>query len=276
MGDLGTRNAVPRAQGDVITREKEGIRPYLKLQGKAAVVTGAGRGIGKAIAERLAADGASVVIADINKKDCEEAAHELRAKGCTALAIPCDITQSSEVDRLMEASRNECGRLDILVNNAGIARDALLTKLTLLHWDEVMDVNLKGTFLCLQAAARHMVPAGYGRIVNVSSIAYDGNRGTGNYSASKGGIISLTRTACLELAQYNITVNAVAPGAIATRLTLELPTKIQEKFLGKIPCHRFGEPAEVANVIAFLASDDASYINGQVIHICGGLSVGYL
>jgi len=248
----------------------------MNLSGKAAVVTGAGRGIGRAIAERLARDGASVVIADIDTENAEETAHGLRANGHTAVAIPCDITQPQEVERMMDAAHGQWGRLDILVNNAGIARDAVLTKLTLAQWDEVMDVNLKGTFLCLQAGARHMVAARYGRIVNMSSIAYDGNRGTGNYSASKGGIISLTRTACLELAQHNITVNAVAPGAVATRLALDLPPKIQEKLLSRIPSHRYGDAAEIASVVSFLASDDASYVNGQTIHICGGLSVGYL
>ena len=248
----------------------------MTLLDKVAIVTGAGRGLGKAIATRLAEDGARVMVADADPETAAATAAEIREKDRRASAVACDITESAQVEALMQRCIDEWGRIHILVNNAGITRDARIASLSVDAWDSVIDVNLKGTFLCLQAAARHMVAAGYGRIVNISSIAHDGNVGTANYSASKGGINSLTRSACLELAAHGITVNAVAPGAIATRLALELPPKVQEKFLKKIPCHRWGEPREVAAAVAFLASDDAAYINGQIINICGGLTVGYL
>jgi NAD(P)-dependent dehydrogenase (short-subunit alcohol dehydrogenase family) len=248
----------------------------MRLTGKTAIVTGAGRGIGRDIAARLASEGAKVVVADVDEKAAEDALTELKDNGGTAVAVACDVTQQADVETMMQRCVDQWGRLDILVNNAGITRDAPLAKMTVEAWDLVLDVNLKGAFLCLQAAAKHMVAASYGRIVNISSIAHEGNFGTANYTASKGGINSLTKSACLELAQHKVTVNAVAPGAVATRLTLELPPKIQEKFLKKIPCHRWADPKEIAGVVAFLASDEASYINGQVIHVCGGLTVGYL
>jgi 3-oxoacyl-[acyl-carrier protein] reductase len=248
----------------------------MKLVDRVAIVTGAGQGIGKAIAGRLASDGAKVLIADVDPAAAEATASGLREQHHPALAVACDVAVRSAVDAMTQRCMDEWGRIDILVNNAGIAKDARLMSLTPDAWDAVIQVNLKGTFLCLQSAAKHMIAARRGRIVNISSIAHDGNIGTANYSASKGGINSLTRSACLELARHQITVNAVAPGAIGTRLVHDLPPKVQEKFLAKIPCHRWGEPEEVAGVVAFLASDDAAYINGQVINVCGGLTVGYL
>ncbi len=248
----------------------------MRFESRTAIVTGAGQGIGRDIARRLASEGAKGGVADVNQESAADAAAELNGDGGTAMAVGCNVAEQSEVEALMQRCIDQWGRLDILVNNAGITRDASLAKLTVEAWERVLAVNLKGTFLCLQAAARHMIAGRYGRIVNISSIAYEGNVGKANYSASKGGINSLTKTACLEFAQHNVTVNAVAPGAVATRLALELPPKVQEKFLKKIPCHRWGDPKEIAAVVAFLASDDASYINGQVIHVCGGLTVGYL
>lgn len=248
----------------------------MRFDGKAAVVTGAGRGIGFEIAKLLMSEGAQVVLIDVDQDAADDAAGKLRELGGLAEPIACDVTDPIAVQGAMQKCVERFGRLDVLVNNAGVTKDAKLTDLDADAWDFVLDVNLKGAFLCSQAAAKHMIPAGYGRIVNISSIAYDGNVGTANYSASKGGVNALTRTACLELARYGITINAVAPGAVATRLALDLPQKVQEKFLSKIPCHRWAAPSEIASVVAFLASDDAAYINGQIIHVCGGLTVGYL
>ena len=248
----------------------------MKFTDRAAIVTGAGRGIGRDIARRLASEGVKVVVSDVDRGAAEDALVELKGNGGDGIAVTCNITKQADVEAMMRCCVDQWGRLDILINNAGITKDASLANMTPDAWDSVLDVNLKGTFLCLQAAAKHMTAASYGRIVNISSIAYEGNVGTANYSASKGGINSLTRTACLELAKYNVTVNAVAPGAVATRLALDLPPKVQEKFLKKIPCHRWGDPKEIAAAVAFLASDEASYINGQIIHVCGGLTVGYL
>jgi NAD(P)-dependent dehydrogenase (short-subunit alcohol dehydrogenase family) len=247
-----------------------------------AIVTGGGSGIGRATGLRFAAEGARVVVADVNFAAASAVAEEARAAGGQAIAAEVNVSDRSSVDALVERALGEYGRLDILINNAGINRDALFVrikegevkKMSDEQWDTVLGVNLKGTFLCSQAAAVPMIKQNYGRIVNTASIAALGNIGQANYSASKAGVMGLTYTLALELARYNITVNCVAPGATKTQMTAGIPDNIREALVQKIPLRRMAEPDEMANLHLFLASDEAAYITGQVIFCDGGLSVG--
>jgi 3-oxoacyl-[acyl-carrier protein] reductase len=246
------------------------------LEGRVALVTGAGRGIGAATAIELAALGADVVVNDIDPDGAQRTASEVARLGRRALVAVEDVGSAAAVERLVTRIRCELGVADILVNNAGITRDALLRLLTEHDWDDVARVNVKGPFLVGQACARLMIDrgVGWGRIINLASLAWLGNVGQSNYAAAKAGVVALTRTWALELGKHGITVNAVAPGFIDTAMTRAVPTEIREKYRRKIPLRRIGEPADVARVVAFLATDAASYISGQCIPVDGALSVG--
>ncbi len=244
------------------------------LKGQTAIITGAGRGIGRAIALALAGRGADVVVGDIDAAAAQAVASEAAALGVRSAAVACNVVIRSEVEALVERALSEFGRLDILVNNAGITRDTLLVRMTEEQWDLVLDVNLKGTFFGCQAAAKPMMKARSGKIVNLASITgLIGNAGQANYSASKAGVIALTRTVAKELASRNVQVNAIAPGFIETEMTRELPEKARAAFLDNIPLARPGTPDDVANLVCFLASPESAYITGQCIAIDGGLTM---
>ena len=244
------------------------------LAGKVALITGGSRGIGRATAVRLARDGSRIALNyKGNAAAAEEAKHLVELTGSTAALIQGDVSQDGEAERVMkEALEFGGGRLDILVNNAGITRDNLLLRMSAEEWDAVLDLNLRGTFLITKAAMRPMMKQRAGRIVNVSSVAgLVGNAGQANYSAAKAGVIGFTKTVAREMASRNITVNAVAPGFVPTDLTAVLPQEVRDALLKQIPLGRFGAAEDIANAIAFLASDDAAYITGQVLVVDGGM-----
>ncbi len=242
-----------------------------QLENKVAIVTGGARGIGKAIALKLAEAGAHIVICDI-LDDMQEAVNEIEALGRRGIAVKADITRVDDVQQVIDAALHEFSTIDILVNNAGITRDNLLIRMSEDEWDLVIQVNLKGTFNCLKAAARVMMKQRFGTIVNIASVVgVMGNAGQANYSASKGGVISLTKSAAKELAARGIRVNAVAPGYIQTDMTSGLPDKAKEAFLNVIPLKRPGTPDDVAQAVLFLSSDAARYITGQVLNVDGGM-----
>ncbi len=242
----------------------------MEFKGRVALVTGSARGIGRATAEALAKRGADVVIADINPDDAGATATEIARSGVRTIAVRLDVSNSGEVVRAFEDILREFGRLDILVNNAGITKDSLLLRMKEEDWDAVIDINLKGVFLCSREAVKIMAKQRYGRIVNVASVvAFMGNPGQANYSASKAGIVGLTKTIAKEYAGRGITSNAVAPGFITTAMTDALPGNIKEEMMKAIPLNRFGTIEDVANAVAFLVS--AGYITGQVLHVNGGM-----
>lgn len=248
----------------------------MNLKGKVAIITGARRGMGRTHALALAKAGAKVVVADISQEDCEKVVQEIKKAGGEALAIKCDVSQKAEVEMMVKKAIEKWGRLDILVNNAGILQFKPFLELTEEDWDKVLDVNLKGYFFCAQAAAKEMVKQKSGVIINIASIAM-GQVGVGfptlaSYGASKGGIVALTETIALELAPFNIRVNAIAPGAIDTPMAESTKTdlKTMEGTLARIPLHRLGRPEEVSNLVLFLASDESSYMTGSVVVIDGG------
>ncbi len=248
-----------------------------RFAGRVAIVTGAAQGIGAATARLLAAGGASVAVVDLTAERGKAVVDEIVASGGTATAYGCDVTDGAAVDAVTDEVVAAYGRLDILVNNAGITRDNLLFKMPVAEWNAVLTTNLTSMFLCSQAAQRHMVPAKYGRIVNLSSRSALGNRGQVNYAAAKAGVQGLTATLAIELGPFNITVNAVAPGYIATAMTAATaerlgatPAEHQRMVAEMTPLRRVGQPEEVATVIAFLASDEASYVSGQTLYVNGG------
>jgi NAD(P)-dependent dehydrogenase (short-subunit alcohol dehydrogenase family) len=246
----------------------------MRLEGRVALITGAGSGIGEATARRFAHEGAIVVVNDVDVELARPVVTELQAAGARALFVEADVTNRGEVEAMMNHVVGEFGRLDVLVNNAGINRDAMSHKMTEEQWDQVLTVNLKGTFLCAQAALVRMRERGWGRVINTSSIGALGNIGQANYAASKAGVIGLTRTLALEYAKFGITVNCVAPGPVMTRMLAGVPEAIREKIVAKVPTGRIARPEEIAGVHAFLASEDAAFITGQVLFVDGGMSVG--
>lgn len=242
----------------------------MKLQDKVAIVTGAGRGLGKGIALKLAAEGARVVIADVSD-DAALAAEEIKESGYEASYFKGDISDPEQVNALFDYTLNTYGTLDIMVNNAGINRDAMLHKMTIDQWDLVLKINLTGTFLCTQRAAQLLREKEKGAIINISSASWLGNIGQANYAASKAGVIGLTKTASRELAKKGVTCNAICPGFIDTDMTRSVPEKVWDIMIAKIPMGRAGKPSDVANLVAFLASDEANYITGEVMNVGGGM-----
>lgn len=244
----------------------------LELTEKTAVVTGAARGLGAATALRLAREGARVVITDIDAQGAEAAAKELTGQGLTALAVPADVTSQEDVDRLVATTVAEFGGVHILVNNAGFPRDGLLTKMEVADWDSVIEVILKGSFLATKAVMPHFIEQRWGRVVNISSRSYLGNPGQANYSSAKAGILGLTRALAQEEGRYGITVNAIAPGFMETEAVRALAhyEKIREKAVLSQPLRRTGKPSDIADAVAFLASERASFITGETLHVTGG------
>jgi 3-oxoacyl-[acyl-carrier protein] reductase len=246
----------------------------MRLRDKVALITGGGSGIGAAVAKRFAEEGALVAVADVVPQGGEEVVNEIAAGGGKAIFTQADVRKADEVSGMVDRVVKEFGRLDILINNAGVTRDNLCARMSEEEWDFVVAVNLKGSFLCAQAAYRPMRKQKYGRIVNTSSVVSRGNMGQANYSASKAGVIGLTRTLALEYARSNITVNCIAPGFIDTPMAAALNDKVKALALERIPLSRMGMPEEVANLHLFLASEEAAYITGQVIFLDGGASIG--
>ncbi|MDH5506790.1 MAG: 3-oxoacyl-ACP reductase FabG [Anaerolineae bacterium] len=252
------------------------------LKDKVAWITGAGSGIGQATALRFAKDGAKLLLSDLDADGLEATWQQVEAAGGAASIVVGNVTQRDDVQGMVDAALKTYGRLDILINNAGITRDGLTTRIkdgepqfmSDEKWDAVLDVNLKGTWLCSQLAAVPMIQQKSGRIVNTASTSALGNIGQANYSASKAGVIGLTKTFALEWARYGIAVNCIAPGGVKTQMTAAIPEKIMENLLAEIPYRRMAEPAEIAAVHAFLSSEEASYITGQVIFVDGGLTAG--
>lgn len=248
-----------------------------RLEGRVAFVTGAARGIGAATALRMAEEGARVALADIDTEACKQVAAQLEQRGSAGLIVACNVADKALVQEAMERTVSYFGRLDILVNNAGVVRDSLLFKMSDEDWDLVLNVHLKGAFLCSRAAQTYMVKQNYGRIVSLSSTSALGNRGQVNYSAAKAGLQGLTRTLAIELGPFGITANAVAPGFIDTEMTRATirrlgldPDKRLEEAAKTIPVGRVGQPRDVANVICFLAAEEASFVSGQIIYVAGG------
>jgi len=242
-----------------------------QLNDKVAVVTGSARGIGKSIARKLAQYGADIILVDV-LDEVKNTAKEIETLGRRSLGLKKDITNLADVEELITEIVDKFSKIDMLINNAGITRDNLLIRMNEQEWDSVINVNLKGTFNCLKATSKVMMKQRSGKIVNISSVVgVMGNAGQANYAASKGGVISLTKSAAKELAGRGITVNAIAPGYIQTDMTKDLPEKAKEMFLNVIPLKRPGTAEDVANVVVFLVSDFANYITGQVIHVDGGM-----
>lgn len=247
----------------------------MDLTGKTALVTGGGRGIGKAIAQRLSKAGAIVIINDVSEAS-EATTTQIKAEGNQSLFIKCNVSSSEDVNRMAETIIATFGRLDILVNNAGITRDQLTMRMTDEDWDAVIDVNLKGVFLCTRAALKYMMKQRWGRIINISSISgIIGNPGQVNYCAAKAGIIGITRTVAKEMASRHITVNAICPGFIQTDMTQKLSDKVKEEYSQHIPVGYFGTPEDVAEAVAFFASEEARYITGQYLCVDGGMISGW-
>ena len=254
----------------------------MKLKDKVAVITGAASGIGRATALRFVREGAKVVVTDVDAGGLHETQALAMEAGGTAAVVVGNVANRAEAQKMVDAATGEFGSLDILINNAGITRDALTARLkegevkfmSDEQWDAVLEINLKGTWVMAQLAAVPMMRQKHGRIVNTASVGALGNIGQANYAASKAGVIGLTKTLALEWARHNITVNAVAPGAVNTRMTAAIPDDIRARLVERIPLRRLAEPEEIAAVHAFLASDEASYFTGQVLWVDGGLTVG--
>jgi 3-oxoacyl-[acyl-carrier protein] reductase len=242
------------------------------MKGQTALITGAGRGIGKAIAEALAKKGVNIAVADVNLEIAQESANELAKLGVKTIALKVDVSNSSDVAAMFEETVKAFGKVEIVVNNAGITRDGLLMRMKEEDWDAVLNINLKGSFLCTREAIKVMAKQRYGRIINIASVvAFMGNPGQANYSASKAGLVGLTKTTAKEYASRGITVNAVAPGFIQTAMTDALPENVKQDMMKAIPMTRFGTSEDVANAVVFFASPESNYVTGQVIHVNGGM-----
>ena len=236
------------------------------------MITGAAQGIGKSIALLLAQNGANIVVSDINLERAEETTREIESIGSKAMAVKVDVANLKEVEQMVEAVLEKFGKIDILVNNAGITRDKLILRMTEEDWDAVLNVNLKGTFNCTKVVVRHMAKQRSGKIVSIASVVGEmGNAGQANYSASKAGVIGLTKTIAREFAQRRINVNAIAPGYIETPMTEILPEKVKEELKSLIPMERLGKPEDVAEAVLFLVSEESNYITGQVLNVNGGI-----
>lgn len=244
----------------------------LGLKGKVAIVTGGGSGIGASICAHLAREGVAVVVADINLEAAQAQAAALAGEGASARACQVDVTDEASVRKLYDQAATWFGGVDILVNNAGFTRDMRIAKMGMQDWDSVVDVILKGAFLCTREAVRHFAEKNWGRIINISSRAHLGNAGQANYSAAKAGLIGFTRAMALEHGRFNVTVNAVAPGIIDTEAVKRLPhyEKIRDAAKATTPIPRIGHPDDVASVVTFLASEPAGYVTGDVVHVTGG------
>jgi 3-oxoacyl-[acyl-carrier protein] reductase len=241
-------------------------------KGKVAIVTGASRGIGRSIALALASEGAKIVAVDMVSDGVEALASEIRNGGGEAIAVQGNVTVPADAEKMVDEAVSAFGRVDILVNNAGITRDGLLLRMKDEDWDAVLSVNLKGAFLCTRAASKVMAKQRYGRIINMASIVGQmGNAGQANYCASKAGLIGLTKSNARELAKRNVTINAVAPGFIATDMTDVLPEKVKQELVAQIPMERLGSVDDIANAVLFLASERSNYITGQVLGVNGGM-----
>ena len=244
----------------------------MDLSNRVAIVTGSGRGIGRAIALKLAEVGATVVVNDINES-VNDVVEEIKAMERQGLAVMADVSSSPDVARLVETTTATCGKVDILVNNVGIARDQLVMRMSDEDWDRVLEINLKTVFLCTRAVLRHMIKQRWGRIISISSIVgVVGNQGQANYASAKAGIIGFTRTVAKEVASRGITANAIAPGFIDTEMTQRLPEDWKQQLKNRIPLGYFGSPRDVAEAVAFLASEEARYITGQVLSVDGGMA----
>lgn len=244
----------------------------MRLKDKVALITGGGRGIGRSIALLFAKEGADIVIWDVNMEEAQKTCSEIEVYGRKSLALGVDVTSYPKVEEAVNKILDKFAKVDILVNNAGITKDNLLLRMTEADWDAVIAVNLKGTFNCIKAISRPMVKQRSGRVINIASIiGIIGNPGQANYSASKAGIIALTKTTAKELSSRNINVNAIAPGFIQTDMTAKLPEELKQKMLAAIPLGKLGCPEDIAAGCLFLASEDANYITGQTIVIDGGM-----
>ncbi len=246
----------------------------LELEGKVALVTGSSRGLGKSIALKLSGMGAKVALNYLSRKDeADSVMASITRQGGEAMLAPADVRDSSSVKDMVRQITDKWGKIDILVNNAGITADGLLLRMSEEAWDNVINTNLRGAYLCTKAALRSMTSQGWGRIINIASIAgLTGNVGQSNYAASKGGLIAFTKSLARELGPRNITVNAVAPGFITTAMTDQLPVELKESILSRVALGRFGTPEDVAGLVAFLVSRQSDYITGQVINIDGGVA----
>jgi len=243
----------------------------MRLPEKVALITGAGGDLGRGMALRFAEEGARVMVNDRNLEKAETTVNLVLDQGGQAAAHGADLTKADEVQEMVGKVIKEWGQLDILVNNAGGIRDAMLTKMSDEDWDFVVDLNLKGSFICARAVAPYMIERGYGKIINISSMAYKGNIGQTNYVAAKAGVIGLTQALGLELARYGINVNCIAPGLIDTPKARTLDKKIREMLVKKTPMRRMGETIDIANAVLFLVSDESKYIARQTIHVSGGM-----
>jgi 3-oxoacyl-[acyl-carrier protein] reductase len=249
----------------------------MDLSGKVALVTGSARGIGRAVALKLAGSGADIAVNDIaaSAEPLEEVAGEIRALGRQALAATADVSSPADVNHLVEAVVGAYGRIDILVNNAGVTRDQLIMRMSDEEWDTVLNIDLKSAFLCTRAVLRHMLRQRWGRIISIASVVgVIGNAGQANYASAKAGVIGLTRSVAKEVGSRGITANAIAPGFIETKMTEQLEEKQRQALLERIPLGKAGSPEDVAEAVAFLASEEAGYITGHVLNVDGGMANG--
>ncbi len=244
------------------------------VKDRVAIITGSGQGIGASIARTLGAAGARVVVNDLVADKVEQAEADMRATGVDVVGVTADVSVAEGAEALVAGAVEAFGRVDILVNNVGIARDRYLSKMSEEDWDDVLRVNLKSQFLCCRAVSPLMMEQGYGRIVNVSSRAWLGGSGQANYAASKGAVVSLTRTLALEMAKFGVTANCVAPALVDTPLFRGLKEEVQERLAKTVPMGRVGTPEDIGNAVLFLASEESSYVTGQTLYVCGGRSLG--